>query len=132
MRVIVRMGRAVLVVVPFGLLMLGGVLSALGDSEGAVAILPGAHIVLALTGAGLVLTALIPILLGAVRREWRRLQKRHRGLFSGLKLKVSPKRTGGGTKTVFRMQLGALSSRTQANALCKKLQRRKMSCIVVR
>lgn len=68
----------------------------------------------------------------AVRREWRRLRKRHRALFSGLKLKVSPKRTGAGRKTVFRMQLGALSSRTQANALCKKLQRRKMSCIVVR
>ena len=68
----------------------------------------------------------------AVRREWRRLQKRHRGLFSGLKLKVSPKRTGGGKKTVFRMQLGALSSRTQAKALCQKLQRRQMSCIVVR
>ncbi len=68
----------------------------------------------------------------AVRREWRRLRKRHRALFSGLKLTVSPKRNKSSDKTVFRMQLGALSSRTQARALCKKLRRRKMSCMVVR
>ncbi len=68
----------------------------------------------------------------AVRREWRRLRKRHRALFSGLKLTVSPKRGNAGNKTVFRMQLGALSSRTQARTLCKKLHRRKMSCMVVR
>ncbi len=69
---------------------------------------------------------------GAVRREWRRLQKRHRALFSGLNLTVSPKRNNASDKTVFRMQLGALSSRTQARALCKKLRRRRMSCMVVR
>ncbi len=69
---------------------------------------------------------------GAVRREWRRLQKRHRALFSGLNLTVSPKRNNASDNTVFRMQLGALSSRTQARALCKKLRRRKMSCMVVR
>ncbi len=69
---------------------------------------------------------------GAVRREWRRLRKRHRALFSGLKLTVSPKRNNASDKTVFRMQLGALSSRTQARALCKKLRRRRMSCMVVR
>jgi cell division septation protein DedD len=68
----------------------------------------------------------------AVRREWRRLKKRHRGLFSGLNLKVAPKRTGAGKKTVYRMQLGALPSRGKAKALCRELQRRKMNCIVVR
>ncbi len=68
----------------------------------------------------------------AVRREWRRLRKRHRALFAGLKLTVSPTRNNASDKTVFRMRLGALSSRTHARALCKKLRRRKMSCMVVR
>jgi cell division septation protein DedD len=68
----------------------------------------------------------------AVRREWRRLRKRHGALLSGLKLTVSPMRAGAGAKTVYRMQLGALSSRARARALCANLRRREMSCMVVR
>ena len=66
-----------------------------------------------------------------MRREWRRLQERHGALFSGLKLTVSPIRTDAGTKTFYRMWLGMLSSRTQARALCRKLRRQKLSCMVV-
>ncbi len=68
----------------------------------------------------------------AVRREWRRLRRRHGALLSGLKLMVSPTRAGAGGKTVYRMQLGALSSRARARVLCGKLRRRKLSCMVVR
>ena len=68
----------------------------------------------------------------AVRREWRRLRRRHGGLLSGLKLTVAPKRSGAGGKTFYRLQLGALSSRTQARALCEKRRRKRINCMVVR
>ncbi len=68
----------------------------------------------------------------AVRREWRRLRRRHGALLSNLKLTISPTRAGAGDRTVYRMQLGALSSRAQARVLCGKLRRRKLSCMVVR
>lgn len=68
----------------------------------------------------------------AVRHEWRRLRKKHRDLFAGLKLTVAPKRLGAGGKTVYRMQVGALDSRTKASALCRKLRRAKLDCMVVR
>ncbi len=68
----------------------------------------------------------------AVRREWRRLRGAHEKLLSGLKLTVSPLRPDSGKKTYYRMQIGALSSRTEARALCRKLRRKKMSCMVVR
>ena len=68
----------------------------------------------------------------AVRREWRRLRGRHGALFSGLKLTVAPRRVGAGDRKVYRLQLGALASRTQARALCKKLRRENLRCIVVR
>ena len=66
----------------------------------------------------------------AVRREWRRLRRRHGALLSGLKLTVSPTRAD--DKTIYRMQLGALSSRARARALCERLRRRKLSCMVIR
>ncbi|MDP6603300.1 MAG: SPOR domain-containing protein [Rhodospirillales bacterium] len=68
----------------------------------------------------------------AVRREWRRLRRAHEKLLSGLKLTVSPLRPDSGKKTYYRMQIGALSSRTEAQALCRELRQKKMSCMVVR
>ncbi len=68
----------------------------------------------------------------AVRREWRRLRRRHGKLFVGLDLTVAPKRSDGGGGTVYRMRLGALSSRTEARALCDKLRRKDIGCMVVR
>lgn len=68
----------------------------------------------------------------AVRREWRRLRQRHGKLFADLDLTVAPTRSDGGGGTVYRMRLGALSSRTDARALCKKLRREEIGCMVVR
>jgi cell division septation protein DedD len=67
----------------------------------------------------------------AVRREWRRLRQRYGALLGDLELTVTPVRPKAG-KTVYRMQLGALSNLSQARTLCKKLRRKKLNCLVVR
>lgn len=68
----------------------------------------------------------------AARGEWDKLRRKHLDLLGDLGLSVT-KVDLGGTKGVFyRLRVGPLKDRPLAKALCKKLAKRKVSCLVVR
>ena len=68
----------------------------------------------------------------ALKRSWALLRTKHKDLLGALPLIVERTILGGGRGTYYRMQLGPLTSRGKASALCNKLKQRKLGCLVVR
>lgn len=66
----------------------------------------------------------------AVEKARRTLAGKHGDLFSGLDFAVRRVDRGGGKGAVFRLQAGPFRSRAEAEAMCAKLARRKVACIV--
>ena len=66
----------------------------------------------------------------AATTQWAKLQKAHPDLLGGLTLNVEKVDKGGAT--FYRIQAGPLSNKTDAKALCTKLQAQKQDCIVAK
>ena len=66
----------------------------------------------------------------AVEAARRALAGKHKDLFSGLDFAVRRVDRGGGKGVVFRLQAGPFGSRAEAEAMCAKLAKRKVQCIV--
>ena len=66
----------------------------------------------------------------AVETARRALAGKHKDLFSGLDFAVRRVDRGGGKGVVFRLQAGPFGSRAEAEAMCAKLAKRKVQCIV--
>ena len=66
----------------------------------------------------------------AVETARRVLAGKHKDLFSGLDFAVRRVDRGGGKGVVFRLQAGPFGSRAEAEAMCAKLAKRKVQCIV--
>lgn len=66
----------------------------------------------------------------AVETARRTLARKHGDLFSGLDFAVRRVDRGGGKGVVFRLQAGPFRSRAEAEAMCAKLAKRKVQCIV--
>ena len=68
----------------------------------------------------------------AIRKSWASLKGKHKDLLGNLPLIVERTVLSAGRGTYYRMQVGPLSSKSQAATLCTRLKQRKLSCLVVR
>jgi hypothetical protein len=68
----------------------------------------------------------------AVRKAWKGLQKRHGDLLGRLSLTVQRRNLGVKKGVYYRLQAGPLANVASAKALCSKLNKRKMGCLIVR
>jgi hypothetical protein len=67
----------------------------------------------------------------SARRAWDQYEKRHKGLFAGLKLYVKVKTIK--NRGVFhRVQVGPFTDQAQARAKCAVLKQNKIPCLVIR
>lgn len=67
----------------------------------------------------------------AAARSWRAIQGRHKDLLGRLN-PIIQKADLGKKGLYFRLQAGPLASRAEASALCAKLKKRKVGCLVVK
>ena len=68
----------------------------------------------------------------AIRKSWASIKGKHKDLLGNLPLIVERTVLSAGRGTYYRMQVGPLSSKSQAATLCTRLKQRKLSCLVVR
>lgn len=68
----------------------------------------------------------------AIRKSWASIKGKHKDLLGNLPLIVERTLLSAGRGTYYRMQVGPLSSKSQAATLCTRLKQRKLSCLVVR
>lgn len=68
----------------------------------------------------------------AIRKSWASIKRKHKDLLGNLPLIVERTLLSAGRGTYYRMQVGPLSSKSQAATLCTRLKQRKLSCLVVR
>ncbi len=68
----------------------------------------------------------------AIRKSWASIKRKHKDLLGNLPLIVERTVLSAGRGTYYRMQVGPLSSKSQAATLCTRLKQRKLSCLVVR
>ena len=67
----------------------------------------------------------------SVRRSWSTISLRNKDILGNLSLLIERTQLPG-KGTFYRMQAGRLQTRAQAGAVCSRLKKRKVSCIVVR
>ena len=67
----------------------------------------------------------------AAKREWLRLQKKHKSLLGALKLNIV-KVVKNRDKTFFRLRAGPLENIIRARKICDSLSRLKVGCLVIR
>ena len=66
-----------------------------------------------------------------VRRRWSELRRKHGDLLGGLRLIITRADLGPTKGVYYRMQAGPLANSTAALALCARIKRRKIGCLVV-
>lgn len=66
------------------------------------------------------------------RQEWDRLRKKHPDLLEDLQLTVTKADLGSEKGIYYRLRAGPIADETAARALCAKLAKRNMGCLVVR
>ena len=66
------------------------------------------------------------------RLEWDRIRRKHLDLFGDLGLTVMKADLGPKKGVFYRLRIGPLKNENSARALCKKLSKRKLGCLVIR
>ena len=66
------------------------------------------------------------------RLEWDRIRRKHLDIFGDLGLTVMKADLGPKKGVFYRLRIGPLKNENSARALCKKLSKRKLGCLVVR
>ena len=66
------------------------------------------------------------------RLEWERIRRKHLDLLGDLGLTVMKADLGPKKGVFYRLRIGPLENENSARALCKKLSKRKLGCLVVR